>query len=328
MSNLQVLFVSSGNSRLYKVAPFIRSQAASLAPCGVQVTHFSVEGKGVLNYLRNAYRLRRFVSERDFDVMHAHYSLCGWVAVLAKPRMPIVLSLMGTDALGDHAGANRVRLKSRLLVFLTVAVQHFVDAVISKSKNISRIVWQSSAYIIPNGVDLTRFAKSKVDRAQLGLEPHKKYVLFLGNPADTNKNVKLVADALSHLDRDDLELKIVYKAPHGQVAQYLNTADVFALCSFSEGSPNVVKEAMACGVPMVVTPAGDASDVVDGVAGCYVSSYHYADFAQKLELALQFRQEQGRTKGRERLIDLGLDNETIAGRLTDLYRSLLAARQD
>jgi glycosyltransferase involved in cell wall biosynthesis len=119
----------------------------------------------------------------------------------------------------------------------------------------------------------------------------------------------------------------VYPVTHDQVVKYLNSVDVFTLCSFGEGSPNVVKEAMSCNCPMVVTPAGDAAWVVGNTEGCFVGGYEPADFVIKLEQALAFAASTGRTPGRQRILELGLNAEAVAGKLLAIYRQVTADTQ-
>jgi len=187
------------------------------------------------------------------------------------------------------------------------------------------IARKNVCHIVPNGVRLEQFKLyDKSLRKELGLEQNKKYVLFLGDPSDNNKNIALVEAAIDILNLPDVELLVRFKVSHDAVVKYLNIADVFTLCSFSEGSPNVVKEAMACNSPMVATNAGDAAWVIAETPGCYVSpSYEPEDFAQKLRLALQYSEKNNRTQGRERLLALGLDAKSIAGKIIGIYEAVI-----
>ena len=322
---MKVLFVASGNSRTKEVVPFIQSQGEALKQEGVDIRYFPVVGRGIRGYLRAARALRNRLREEPVDIIHAHYTLSGWVAVLASRRFPIVLSLMGSDAYGEYTGKDQIAPGSRYLTVLTWLIQPFVGALISKSANIERFVYRKAvSHIVPNGVRLEQFRIYDGGcREELGLDPEKKYVLFIGDPANVRKNFRLAQEAVRQLNRPDVALIHPYPVPHDTVVKYLNSADVFALCSFMEGSPNVVKEAMACNCPAVVTDVGDAAWVVGDTPGCYVASFDAADYARQLEKALAFSEEQGRTRGRERLISLGLEARTIARRITGIYQTLL-----
>lgn len=326
---MKILFVFSGNSKAFPISPFTRAQAESLRVRGLEVDYFPITGKGWMNYLKNVGPLRRHLQHQRYDLIHAHYSLCGWVAVLAAGGIPVVLSLMGDDAQGTFNGKNRIEFKSRILILLTQMIQPFLAAIISKSANLEKAVWRKRiSHIIPNGVRLEQFQIFPGGcREELGLRPDKKYVLFLGNPDDTNKNIALAQSAVKLLNRPDVELLNPYPVTHGQVVKYLNSADVFVLCSFGEGSPNVVKEAMACNCPMVVTPAGDAAWVAGDEPGCLVASYDPRDFAEKLTQALQFAAASGRTQGRERIRALGLDAEAVAEKIEAIYKSCVAIKE-
>jgi teichuronic acid biosynthesis glycosyltransferase TuaC len=318
---MRVLFVHSGNSQRFPVSPFLRSQAESLRAAGVDVDFFPVVGKGWA-YLRNVAPLRAAIKERRPDVVHAHYSLCGCVAVLARGGRPVVLSLMGDDAQGTFSAQGRRTLGSWFFVLLAVMVQPFLHAIVYKSKDLGKVVWRKRiAHWLPNGVRLDQFRTDAGDaREELGFDRSKKHVLFLGDPEDPNKNIALVRDAIALLDRKDLVFHAVHGIDHDTVVKYLNSVDVFTLCSFGEGSPNVIKEAMAMDRPIVTVPAGDAPWVLGDTTGCYVAGYDAEDFAEKLERALAFN---GRTKGRERLVALGLDAATIAGKLVAIYRGAI-----
>ena len=321
---MKILFVFSGNSKAFPISPFTRAQADSLRERGMEVDYFPITGKGWLNYLKNVGPLRRHLKQHRYDLIHAHYSLCGWVAVLAAGRIPVVLSLMGDDAQGTFNDANRIELKSHLLIFLTRLIQPFVAAIISKSANLEKAVWRKKiSHIVPNGVRLDQFQIIEGGcREALGLDKNKKYALFLGNPDDTNKNIALAQSAVHLLNRPEVEVLNPYPVTHDRVVQYLNSADVFVLCSFGEGSPNVVKEAMACNCPMVVTPAGDAAWVAGNEPGCYVAGYDPTDFAAKLQQALDFAAATGRTKGRDRLLALGLDAGAVAEKIELIYKKV------
>lgn len=318
---MKVLFICSGNATFNTLSPFIKVQAESLESEGVEVNFFYIKGKGVRNYLKNVPLLKKEIKTNHYDILHAHYALCGWVAVLTWTKLPIVLSLMGSDVFGDINEKGKRAFKSNLFVLLTRLVQPFVDVVIVKSSGMrAKITKKRQVYEIPNGIRMDQFRPLNYDaRLKLGLDPNKQYVLFLANPDDPNKNIQLVQKAVKHLHREDLEFINIYKVSHETIVDYLNAVDVFTLCSYSEGSPNVVKEAMSCNCPMVVTPAGDAPWVIGNTPGCYVGSYDAKGFSEKLSQALNFASIHGRTKGRARIYELGLDGKHVAQQLESIY---------
>jgi glycosyltransferase involved in cell wall biosynthesis len=104
---------------------------------------------------------------------------------------------------------------------------------------------------------------------------------------------------------------------------YYSAADLLVMTSLHEGSPNTVKEAMACNCPVVSTPVGDVPFLLNGIQGCYVSSSDQQDFADNINRAMEFARRFDRTAGRERLLALGLDSGTVAGRIRDIYEKVL-----
>lgn len=327
---MKVLFIASGNSKNFEVAPFIKSQAESLRERGIIVEYFPVLGKGIGGYVKSGSKLRAFLKENQFDLIHAHYTLSGLTATLARPKIPIILSLMGSDAYGEYIGPQKVKFSSRYLTLLTFFIQPFVQAIISKSANINKYVFRKKiANIIPNGVFIEKFTILEKENAKtdLGLNMDKKYILFLGNPEIKRKNYALAKKSVELLSNPEVELIAPFPVIHSDVVKYLNAADVFIMCAFMEGSPNVVKEAMACNCPIVATNVGDAAWVLGNTEGCFLTSFEPKDVAEKLKQALTFSKLKGKTKGRERIIELQLDSETIAQRIINLYKKVLEKRE-
>src|SRR5213076_2028526 len=99
----------------------------------------------------------------------------------------------------------------------------------------------------------------------------------------------------------------------------MSAADALVLTSFTEGSPNVVKEAMACELPIVATPAGDVPERLQGVPGCYVARPDPDDVATGLRVAL----EHGRApEAREAVSEFSLTR--VAERVRGVYEQVLA----
>jgi glycosyltransferase involved in cell wall biosynthesis len=322
---MKVLFVFSGNSKYFPISPFTKAQAEALSEKGIMVSYFPLKGKGLKNYWKSIFALRKHMKQNTYDLIHAHYTLSGWIAVFGGGKIPVVLSLMGDDAQGTFVGKNKITLSSYFFIFLTYSIQPFVKAIISKSKDLAKVVYRKKiSYVIPNGVQLNKFTANEGSfREELGLKYNMKYILFLGSPVDVNKNFILAKSAVSLLGRKDVELLNIYKTSRDIVVKYLNAADVFILCSFGEGSANVIKEAMACNCPMVVTNAGDAAWVLGETPGCFISDYNPVQFAKNINKALDFAEKYKRTSGRERINRLGLDSGSIADKIIKVYEGVL-----
>lgn len=322
---MKILFVCSGNVKGFDVVPFIREQGEAMRELGVDIEYFPVRGKGLKGYWKAVGELRKHLKKGRFDLIHAHFIFSGYVAVLAAGNTPVVLSLMGSDAYGQYVGANKVTFSSRYLTLLTFLIQPFVRAIISKSGNIARYVYlKGKSFIIPNGIDTRKFQSSAMNfHDELGLNKEKKQILFLGSKNSVRKNFQLAEKAVFNLNRNDIELINPYPVAHQFVPKYLNSVAVLAVCSYMEGSPNVVKEAMACNCPIVATDVGDVKWVLGKTEGCYIASFESEDYAAKLNEALKFSEIHGRTHGGQRIKELGLDSEKVANRILEIYKRAL-----
>jgi glycosyltransferase involved in cell wall biosynthesis len=173
--------------------------------------------------------------------------------------------------------------------------------------------------IIPCGVNIDIF--QPIDKLEarkiLGLIPDERIVLFSSEFDVPVKNYPLAKAACAKFDNIKLiELKNFTRE---QVNLLLNACDLLLLTSIREGSPQVVKEAMACNCPIVSTDVGDVRNNIQDLQGCYIASFDPVDVAEKIKLAFNA----DRTGGRKRLIDLGLDSVSTALRIIELYKNIL-----
>jgi glycosyltransferase involved in cell wall biosynthesis len=315
--HLKVLFVSSGNLKNFDVAPFIKVQGESLRKLQVSVDYFKVSGKGFWGYLSNIKVLKKHIKENKYDLIHSHFTLSAWVVVLGFPKIPIVLSLMGTDAYGRVENIKKRKPNINSFTLLTLLIQPFVRSIISKSPNIEKYVWlKKKSHLLPNGVDLEKFSPSDSNfRKELGLDESKTYVLFLGNKNDPRKNFNLLGNTSKTLQENDIEIISPYPIPHEDVVKYLNSVDLVVMCSLEEGSPNVVKEAMACNCKGVFTDVGDVSYLIENTAGYQIADFNDEDLAMKIIEVSKMK----KCEGRKRLEYLKLELGQVAEKLYKIY---------
>ncbi|MBN3035458.1 MAG: glycosyltransferase [Bacteroidales bacterium] len=307
---MKILFVSSSNSR-FGISPIVGNQGKSLQKQGMEVEYFPIIGKGMLGYLRNIGLLRKYIRSNDYDLAHAHYSLSAIVASLAGCR-PLVVSLMGSDT---HIS---MFWKYVLLMFNRL----YWSALIVKSPGMKQRLNLQSAHVIPNGVDFSKFRPVEKEAAlkRTGFDPMKKHIIFMADPARPVKNWQLAKKAFELLDTDDVEIHPLGDVPNDDVPYYYYAADILLLTSLWEGSPNVIKEAMACNLPIVATDVGDIREVCGTTEGCFITTFDPSEISEKLKNALDFN---GRTKGREHVGHL--DDRIVARRIIGIYRKVLGA---
>lgn len=324
---MKVLFVSSGNNKSFDIVPFIKEQGESLKKQGIDVSYFPIVGKGLAGYIKAGFKLRKYLNNNKYDLIHAHFILSGWAAIIGSGRIPVVLSLMGSDAYGEYIGVNKVLFSSRFSTLLTWLGQPFVKAIISKSSNIEKYVYlKRKSYVIPNGINKEKFKPKPVNTTEFqSFKNGYKKVLFLGSKTNVRKNYPLAQAAVEQLGLANVELINPYPVSHSEIPGLLNAADVLLVPSLMEGSPNVVKEAMACNCPIVATDIGDVKWVLGDTEGCYVSSFDVKSFSDNVRMALNFSEVKGRTMGEKRINELGLDSETIAKRVIDVYKGVLGS---
>jgi teichuronic acid biosynthesis glycosyltransferase TuaC len=271
---------------------FIKSQVESLVAAGAQVEVIHPRPGPVL--LRYAWAVSqvflRTLTGR-FDVVHGHYGLWCLVARM-QWTTPVVASFLGDDLLGTPTEAGGQTRKSALVVQVSRWLCRYVDAVIVKSDEMKRAARCERAHVIPNGVDFDLFRPMPRDtaRAALGWNPAGCYVLFGNDPRIPVKDYPLAQAAIRHLRSRGIaaELVVANGLPQTRVAQYMNGSNAVLLTSLHEGSPNIVKEAMACNIPVVATDVGDVRAVIGRTPGCHVCPRDPEALAAALEQALRY----------------------------------------
>ncbi len=292
---------------------FVQQQVASLQREGVEVDVLFVNVKNSRwRYAWSFVPLIRQVLAHRYDLVHAHYVFAGVVA-RSQFRYPVVLTHHGPEAFTGWQ-APLCRFTSRL-----------VDRSIVVTEQIKTSIGLESSVVIPCGVDFAMFkpCDQMWARTQLGLPERKKLVLFAGTYTERRKRFDIARQAVDLLKAGgmDVELVLAYKQPYEKIPLYMNACDVFVLPSEHEGSPQVVKEAMACNVPVVSVNVGDVADVLAGVEGCYVCPREPVSIAEKLRLVLA---QGGRTDGREKTRRFELSS--IAKRIIQVYQETMGRK--
>lgn len=308
--------------------PFVTEQGEALRKAGCEVDYFLARG----NYMKAVGALKNKIREFKPDVVHAHYGLSAITAEL-QGLVPVVTTFHNgeTHSWWVNLLSSLFSLRAKHVIYVA---QHIRDLVYFKAKNYS---------IIPCGVSFEDcFLMDKAEaRKKLGWSDDKKYILFGGAFDNKRKNYALLREAVDILNHTPytihhtpyiicIEMKGLSRA---ECVLRMNACDVFALPTKNEGSPQALKEAMACNCPIVATDVADIKHLLGDLQGHYVlpnkkgnaawwkgDEHSVEELAELIRQALAFN---GRTKGRERIIELGYTNELVAKKIIEIYEGII-----
>lgn len=320
---MRVLFVTNMWPRPDRpgYGAFVLAQAESLREAGADVRPFVLEGdRGRTAYFTRVLPLRRAVREWRPDLIHAHFGYSGFTASFQS--VPMVVSFCGDDLLGAPGGV-ATRLRSRIGLAMSHYAARRAAAIICKSDNLVRALPRSRdrtrAHVVPNGVDFRLFAPGgrAASRCRLEIPPDAELVLFPHDPRQAaHKGFALAESAMVRLrqSRPHLVFRHVSGLPHEAMPDWFRAADCMLLTSDTEGSPNVVKEALAAGCPVVSVDVGDVKRWLALVTGCTLVDRHPDAVARGVGEVL----EAGVRPDPEAVRPI-LDHSVIARRLLAIY---------
>ena len=309
---------------------FVHEYVESMRQLGMEMDVFATDAsRSRLNYVKDIPRLRKAVAQGTYDLIHlqhtysVHQMLLGSIGLGKKS--PSLLTLheaeillpsdvreKSFDPLGNLIYSRRAKLRAL----------NAVDRVVSVEKTMPTVLgYQQPFEVIPPGIDTKLFVpKSKEEcRRKLGFSLDRPLLFF---PADPNRSVHkgftILRQALQYLP-PKTELKCGGSIRHEDMADYMNAADVVVQTSNFEASPMVIKEAMACNIPIVSTDVGDVRWILGETKGCYVCDREPRSVATSLQAALDFR---ARTSGRDRIDELQISLEGTAHKYLNIYQQM------
>jgi glycosyltransferase involved in cell wall biosynthesis len=247
---------------------FVRRQVEALRRAGVDVELEVVAAdRGELDYLGGRRRVAARVRLFRPHLIHCHYGYTPLAAAFAG--RPYVVTLCGDDLNGQSNGRGGVTLKSRAGTLVTQLFASSARRVIVKSEAMRRRLWRRSrakSELLPNGVNTTLFSpgSQREARERLGIPAEARVVLFVNSIQQATKRLDLALAARDELSRRGApaHLLIAESVPADAMPWHYRAADVLLMTSDREGAPNCVKEALACGVPVVAVPVGDIPELI------------------------------------------------------------------
>lgn len=305
---------------------FIKTLVDSLIARGVEVEIIHPKPSPVLfRYAITAAQVFFKTLSGNFDIVHGHY---GQWCLLARMQWttPVVASFLGSDLLGDVTLEGRLTKKGVIVTRLSRWLCRRVDAVTVKSEEMMKAADCTNVIVYSDGIDFELFRPipRSSARAALGWDQDRSYILFGNDPRRSVKNHPLALAAVESLKARGITADLVVASGLSQstLVQYINACNAVMLSSISEGSPNIVKEAMACNVPVVSTDVGDVRQLIGQTHGCSVCPPNAEALAAGLETALHCTAP---TTGRADIAHL--ERSVIAQCVLVVYKQVIKNRE-
>jgi len=301
---------------------FARRQAEALRALGVDVRPFLLDpSRSLASLARERRRLKREIRANAPDLVHAHYGSGSAFLCAVTTRLPLVVTFHGSDL-------NPVPHLGPALAAATHALSQLAalraDRIICVSEELARrLVWRRDrAVVIPMGVDLALFRPRPRDEARraVGWDPAARVVLFNAGVPSPGKRRDLAEAAVAEARRDlpSARLEPLASVAPDRVPDYLNAADCLLLTSDHEGSPTIVKEALACNLPIVSAEVGDVRERLASVAPSEIAERSPEALGAAIVRVLA---DGRRSNGRETVEPLS--EPAVARRVLAVYEGLL-----
>lgn len=275
-------------------APFLVQHVKLLNDLGVNAQVYPFRGKkNVLNYMNAWFNIRKTSEWKNAEILHAHWGQSAFLALFSRKKL--VITFHGSDLQGIVNSSGKYTIPGRILTGFSRWIAAKADYCIVVSSRLKQYLPKKIKNIktIPIGIDLKAFYPMDKDqcRESLNLKHDSRIILFVSDPKRTEKRFPLAQQAVKRLreihPEYDLQLLVVNGVEYKKIPYYINAGDVLILTSTHEGSPTVVKEALACKVPVVSFNVGDVEERIKEIPGCYLCEDQTVDCLVKgLEIAL------------------------------------------
>lgn len=306
---------------------FAHSEIERIAATGIETAVFQYRTSARPDRLfRQILAIRSRIRQLKPDVVHAHFGTITAFATVIAADVPVVITFRGSD-LNPSPSDGLIRNAIQKLLSNTSA--RFARAVILVSRDLRARLWfdHPNARVIPTGVDLDLFKPGSrtAAREKLGWSLDERVVLFNAGASPRVKRLDLAEQSFELLRQriPNVSMKVLRGVtPHDDLPLYMNAADCLLLTSDFEGSPDIVKEALACNLPIVSVDAGDVRERTSGVKGTAIVARDPEAIASETARILDLNE---RSNGRDKIGEL--DSGKIRDAVIEVYREILDARR-
>jgi teichuronic acid biosynthesis glycosyltransferase TuaC len=323
---IRVLGVIPGTESALSM-PFSRREMKAVCAHGAESHVFFLRSRtNPVAVLREAIRLRKTIREVRPDVVHAQFGTVTALVCVLISEVPVVITFQGQD-LNPSPGISWIR--SRLgRIFSQLAARRAAEIIcVSPGLRNHLAAIANPVHVLPAGVQMNLFSPLSMEecRAKIGWKPDEKVAVINAGDNPLRKRVDIAQAAVLHAQKSipNLRLFVFQGRIHpDEMPLYLNAADCLIMASECEGSPCVVKEALACNLPIVSV---DVGDVVERLAGVTPSAIVPRDPIALGDKLVEIVRDGHRSNGREKVAELS--EESIARKVVDVYRMAAASRQ-
>lgn len=242
---------------------FVQEQVEDLMAAGLEIDLLYIRGtESRFNYARAVADLRSRLRRRSYDLVHAHYGLTGAVALMQR-AVPVATTFHGSETgyIWWQTRVSEVVARRSEPIFV--------------SRDAAERFGLPGAHVIPMGVDVELFRPQdrRAVRRALGWAESVRYVLLPGSRGNRRKGASLFDSVLEAVRRRIGEVRSISldNLSRQDAARFVAASDVVLMTSEFEGAPTAVKEALACGTPVVSVPVGDVPQTLAGLPGCAVT---------------------------------------------------------
>ena len=276
----------------------------------------------IIGFYKQLVQLKKLVKNFEPDIIHAHYGTINAYFSSFITSVPLVVSFHGSDLnFTKDVHWLREKLGKRLSRSAAKSARRIIC--VSELLQTKLPIGKEKSTVISSGVNTKHFKKlNRTEcKSALNLSEAKNYIFFnANNPVVKRLDIALeVVALLKDLNVELLSLK--GNVDPTEIPVYLNASVAVLLCSDSEGSPMVIKEAMACGLPIVSTDVGDVKSRIVRVEHCYIVEQNAEAIAEKLRIIIDSNIDV--TNGLSELKSLELDHLSVAKKVEAVYFSAI-----
>lgn len=321
---IRVLYVSPGDANDPSNMVFITRQINGISRKGVVSDLFFIESRTSLALIfEEVVRFRAMLHTFQPDLVHAQFGSVTALFSALFCTLPLVISYRGSD-LNHDPSVSTLRSALQLLFSQLAALR--ATKILCVSKQLSRRLWwrQGLVGIIPSGVNMELFhpIPREIVRKKLGWDLEERVVFFNAGRSPRLKRLDLAQEAIREavkiIGPVRLEVLNGTRDPE-EIPLLMNASNCILLASDFEGSPNVVKEAIACGVPVVSVDVGDVGERLKEVRPSFLVERDVEQIGRAIAKAIQMNE---RTNG-PAIASRDLDQKVIIGKIIAAYREAL-----